>query len=79
MVQAQPVVCKCDLELVVERQERFEQVLLVQRQSPLNEPLRRLVVRKEDVVHVYPDAGRNARQDFKKLVTDVAAKLYRVT
>ena len=36
-------------------------------------------MREEDVVYVYPDAGCEVWQDFKKLVTNVAAELHGVT
>src|SRR4051794_7078091 len=78
VIETDPVVRQSDLELLVERQERFEQVLLVQCEATFDEPLGRVVVWKEDVVHVYPDARRETRQDLEKLVTDVATKLHGV-
>src|SRR5262249_37159889 len=73
------MICQCDLKVLIERQKRFEQILFVQCQTPLQQPLRGIIVRKEDVVHVHPHASLQTRKNFEKLVTDVAAKLHRVT
>src|SRR4051812_43540511 len=59
----------------VEGEKGFEQVLFVQREPAVDEPLGRVIVRKENVVNVYPDSRRETRQDLEKFETDVAAKL----
>lgn len=78
MVQCQPMIRERDLKLAIEREKRFQQVLFVQRESPLQQPLGGIIVREEDVVHVHPHAGPEFGQHFEKLVTDVAAELHRV-
>ena len=62
VIETEPVVGECDLKFFVEGQERFEQVLLVQRHPALDQPLSRVIVREEDIVYVYPDAGREPWQ-----------------
>src|SRR5205085_10853619 len=66
-------------KLIVERQECLQQILFVQCQPSFDQPLSRVVLRKKDVVHVHPHAGRDARQDLEKLVTDITAELHRMT
>src|SRR5215213_2529107 len=78
VLERKPVVRQRDLKLLIKRQERLKQVLLVQGEPALDQPLGWIVVREEDVMHVHPDAGREAWQDFQKLVTDVTAKLHGV-
>ncbi len=63
----------------VKGQKRFEQILLVESEAAIQQPLSRVVVRKENVVYVYPDARLEARQHFEKLVTDITAELDGVT
>jgi hypothetical protein len=78
MIQGKPMIRQRNAKLIIKGQERFQQVLLVQRQPAVYEPLGRVIVRKEDVVYVYPNSFRNARENLEELVTDVAAKLNRV-
>src|SRR5689334_24816581 len=79
MVEADPVVRQLRCKALVEGEKRFEQILLVQREASLEQPLGRIVVREKDVVYVNPDARFETRQHVEKLVTNVAAKLHCVT
>src|ERR1700722_1788560 len=67
-----------DLELAVEREKRLEQVLLVPDPPLVLEPLRRVVARREDVVHMDEDAARQLRQDVQEFELDVAHRPLRM-
>src|SRR5262249_29722085 len=79
MVQRQPVVRERHFEFPIEREKRFQQILFIQREPALEQPLRGIVVREKDIVNVNPDAGSQRWQHFEKLVTDVTPKLHRMT
>src|SRR5688572_12811356 len=79
VIEHQPVVRQCDLKLAIERQKRLQQILLVERESPFEQPLCGIVVREEDVMYVHPHARLEYRQHFEELVTDVTAELHGMT
>src|SRR5689334_22267865 len=75
VLETEPVIRQLGREGFVEREKSFEKVLFVQREPAIDEPLGWIIVREEDVVNVYPNAGSETRQDFEKLEAHVAAKL----
>ena len=75
VIRPQPVRRAGRRERAIELQERLEEVLLVPRVPDLHQQVRGIVVRKEDVVHVDPDAGLKPRQHLEKLAGHVAAEL----
>src|SRR5262245_66112713 len=79
MFEAQPIICELYRKAFVESQKSFKQVLLVQRKTLLDKPFGRVVMRKENVVHVHPNTALESRQDLEKLVADIAAKLHSMT
>ena len=53
--------------------------MLVQRQTAVDQPLSRVIVGKENVVYVDPDARLENGQYFEEFVTNVAAEFDGVT
>ena len=74
MFESEPVVRGAHAERRLKARNASRTVLLVEGEPPVDQPVRRIVVREKDVVHVHPDAGLQSRQNLEEFAAHIAAE-----